>query len=80
MFKHSWQQCCVFKDAVFQPTPGSDGPAFHTQDADGRIDFDEFTAMMTAGNQELLSSQSTKRRAQLAEKVVSMRPTRNSLS
>lgn len=59
---------------------GSDGTACHAQDADGRIDFDEFTAMMTAGNQELLSSKSTKRRAQLAEKVVSMRPTRNSLS
>jgi hypothetical protein len=51
---------------------------FQLQDADGRIDFDEFTAMMTAGNQEILSSKSTMRRAQLAEKVVSMRPTRNS--
>jgi hypothetical protein len=50
------------------------------QDADGRIDFDEFTAMMTAGNQEILSSKSTLRRAELAEKVVSMRPARNSSS
>ena len=59
---------------------GVDGTASQLQDADGRIDFDEFTAMMTAGNQEILSSKSTLRREQLAEKVVSMRPTRNSLS
>lgn len=52
----------------------------HLQDEDGNIDFDEFTAMMTAGNQEILSSKSTLRRQNLAEKVVSMRPQRNSTS
>lgn len=47
------------------------------KDGDGRIDYDEFCAMMAAGNESSLSSKSTLRRGNLAEKVVTGQPAGN---
>ncbi len=44
------------------------------KDGDGRIDYDEFCAMMASGNEESLSSKSTLRRGKNAEAVVNAQP------